>query len=105
MYADDHQIFASGLSTSVVEGKLLSEGNTVRSLNGKGKLATNECSEISIHVTGLQIDFIMRTIEIYQIIRLESELNFSEHISSVCKKGSQQIGVFETSREAYIHSC
>ena len=26
MYADDHQIFASGLSTSIVEGKVMSEG-------------------------------------------------------------------------------
>ena len=29
MYADDHQIFASALSTSVVESKLLSEGNKI----------------------------------------------------------------------------
>ena len=38
----------------------------------------------------------MRTIEIYQIIRsiqLDSELNFSEHINSVCKMASQGIGV------------
>ena len=42
------------------------------------------------------INFAMKTIEIYQIIRsihLDSELNFSEHISSVCKNASQQIGV------------
>ena len=29
MYADDHQIFASGSSTSIVEGKLLSEGSKI----------------------------------------------------------------------------
>ena len=29
MYADDHQIFASGLSTSIVEGKLMSVGNKI----------------------------------------------------------------------------
>ena len=51
MYADDHQIFASGLSTSIVGGKLLQK--EIRSLNDKGKLATSECSEISIYVTGL----------------------------------------------------
>ena len=43
------------------------------------------------------INFVMTTIEIYQIIRsihLDSELNFSEHICScVCKKARQQIGV------------
>ena len=42
------------------------------------------------------INFVMTTIEIYQIIRsihLGSELNFSEHISCVCKKADQQIGV------------
>ena len=51
MYDDDHQIFASGLSASIVGGKLLQK--EIRSLNGKGKLATSECSEISIHVNGL----------------------------------------------------
>ena len=42
------------------------------------------------------INFAMKTIEIYQIIRsihLDSELNFSEHISWVCKKATQGIGV------------
>ena len=29
MYADDHQIFASGLSTSIVDGKLMSVGNKI----------------------------------------------------------------------------
>ena len=28
-YSDDHQIFASGSSTSIVEGKLLSEGSKI----------------------------------------------------------------------------
>ena len=42
------------------------------------------------------LDFILRTIEIYQNIRsihLDSELNFSEHINSVCKIASQQMEV------------
>ena len=42
------------------------------------------------------INFAMKTIETYQIIRsihLDSELNFSEHISWVCKKATQGIGV------------
>ena len=29
MYADDHQIFASGSSTSIVEGNLLGEGSKI----------------------------------------------------------------------------
>ena len=29
MYADDHQNFASGVSASIVEGKLLSEGSKI----------------------------------------------------------------------------
>ena len=36
------------------------------------------------------INFAMKTIEIYQIIRsihLDSELNFSEHVNSVLQKG------------------
>ena len=44
------------------------------------------------------INFAMKTIETYQIIRsihLDSQLNFSEHISWVCKKATQGIGVSE----------
>ena len=68
------------IKSSIIEDKLLSEG--IRSLNGTGKT----CYE-----------WMFRNINpcYYQIVQahLDSELNFSEHISSVCKKASQQIGV------------
>jgi len=42
MYTDDHQIFASGSSTSIVEGKLLSEGNKITKWYKENLLQLND---------------------------------------------------------------
>ena len=93
MYADDHQIFASRLSTGIVEGKLMSEGNKITQWWRK---TCYKWMFRNINPCYWAVDFILRTIEIYQIIRsirLDSELNFSEHINSDCKIASQQMEV------------
>ena len=71
LYTDDHQIFALGSSTSIVEGKLLSEGNKITKWYKENLLQLNvqknqsmllgsrtEANNIKKH----------RTIEIYQIV-------------------------------------
>ena len=40
-YTDDHQIFASGSSTSIVEGKLLSEGSKITKWHKENLLQVN----------------------------------------------------------------
>ena len=42
MYTDDHQTFASGSSTSILEGKLLSEGNKIPKWYNENLLQLND---------------------------------------------------------------
>ena len=42
MYTDDHQTFASGSSTSILEGKLLSEGNKITKWYNENLLQLND---------------------------------------------------------------
>ena len=99
MYADDHQIFASGLSTSIVKGKLLSEGNEITKWYKENLLQVNaqkyqsmlpgsktEANNTNLHIDGVNIDQ-LNTIKLFGV-HLDYELNFSEHISSVCKKAT-----------------
>ncbi|PFX24165.1 putative RNA-directed DNA polymerase from transposon BS [Stylophora pistillata] len=105
MYADDHQIFASGSSASIVQEKLLSEGSKITKwykenllqvsvqkyqsmLMGSGTEAKNS---ISLHIDGTDIEQ-SKSIKLLGVL-LDSELNLSEHITLVCKKASQQKGV------------
>ena len=111
MYADDYQIFASGASASIVEGKLLSEGSKIIKLYKENLLQMNVqkyqsmliCSgteannSINLHIDGTNIEQLKST-KLFGVL-LDSELNFSEHISFVCKKASQQIGFLRRLRK------
>ena len=70
MYADDHQIFASGSSTSIVEGKLLllSEGSKITRWYKENLLQVNvqkhqsmelgaesETNKINLHIDAVNI--------------------------------------------------
>ena len=93
-----------GLVYSIVEGKLLSE--VIRSLDGtrenllqvnvekyQSKLlgSRTEANIINLHIDGVNIEQ-LKSFKLFGV-HLDSELNFSEHISSVCIKASHQIGV------------
>ena len=99
IHADNHQIFASGSSTSIVEGKLLSEGSKIARWYKENLLQVNvqkyqsmvlgaesEANNINLHIDGVNIE------------QLKSIKLSSEHIGSVCKKASQQIGVLRRLR-------
>lgn len=94
MYADDHQIFASGSSASIVEEKLLSEGSKITKwyeenlvqvnvqkyqsmLMGSGTEAKNSITDL--HIAGTDIEQ-SKSIKLLGV-PLDSELNFSEHIT------------------------
>ena len=110
MYADHHQIFASGSSTSIIEGKLLSEGHKITRWYKENLLKVNvqkyqsmllgaesEANNINLHIDGVNIEQLKST-KLFGVL-LDSELHFSEHISSVCKKASQQMGVLRRLRK------
>ena len=109
-YAYDHQIFASGSSTSIVEGKLLSEGSKITRWYKENLLQVNvqkyqstvlgaesEAHNINLHIVGVNIKQLI-SIKFFGVL-LDSELNFCEHISSLSKKASQQIGVLRLLRK------
>ena len=98
MYADDHQMFASGSSASIVEGKLLSEGSKITKWYKENLLQVNvqkyqsmlldsgtEANNcIDLHMDGTNMEQ-LKSIKLFGV-RLDSELNFSERISLVCEK-------------------
>ena len=104
-YADDHQIFASGSSTTIAKVKV------VRSLYGTRKTcykivqkyqsmvlgAESEANNINLPIDGVNIEQ-LKSIKLFGVF-LGSELNFSKHISYVCKKASQQIGILRRLRK------
>ena len=57
----------------------------------------NRKQKIYLHIDGVNIEH-LKTIKLFRVL-LDSELNFSEHISSVCKKARQQIGVLRRLRK------
>ena len=77
MYADDHPIFSSGASASIVEGKLLSEGSKITKWYKENLLQVNVQKYQSMllgsgtnNSINLHIDGTNRTIiEIHQIVR------------------------------------
>ena len=50
-----------------------------------------------MHIDGVNIEQ-LKSIKLFGVL-LDSELNFGEHISSVCKKASQQIRVLRRLRK------
>ena len=105
---DDHQIFASGSSSSIVEG--MSEGSKITRWHKENLLQVNvqkyqpmvlgaesEANNINVDINGVNIEQ-LKSIKLFGVF-LDSELSFSEHISSVCRKASQQIGVLRRLRK------
>ena len=54
-------------------------------------VAESEANNINLDINGVNIEQ-LKSIKLFGVF-LDSELNFNEHMSSVCRKASQQIGV------------
>ena len=59
--------------------------------------AESETNNINLHIDAVNIKQ-LKSIKLFCVF-LDSELNFSEHISFVCKKASQQMGVLRRLRK------
>ena len=60
-------------------------------------VAESEANNINLDINGVNIEQ-LKSIKLFGVF-LDSELSFSEHISSVCRKASQQIGVLRRLRK------
>ena len=102
MYADDHQIYHAGADQAAVTFQLKDSANLARTWNDSNLLAGNLKKYQVLNLGFIQNDsnICVNDVEIetkdnikFLGVVLDSELNFSEHIISICKKASQRIGV------------
>ena len=108
MYADDHQVYFNGTRIESVASFLKNETKTVSQWYKANLLQANP-NKYQILVMAPQrgdknaMDTCTMTIEHQQIrptrnlkilgIFMDDELSFSDHVSDICKKASQKLGV------------
>ena len=109
MYADDHQFYEMHKKVSEVQVKLqdcateatgwydsnLLKGNFKKygtMIIGKKK------EEIKINVKGTEVESYDNLMLLG--VNIDSHLNFTEHISNVCEKSSQQVGIIMRMRNS-----
>ena len=102
MYADDHQIYHAGADQAAVTSQLKDSANLATTWYDSNLLAGNlkkyqvlnlgfTQNDSNICVNDVVIDTKDNIILLGVV--LDSKLNFSEHVISICKKASQRIGV------------
>ena len=102
MYADDHQIYHAGADQAAVTFQLKDSANLATTWYDSNLLAGNLKKYQVLNLGFIQndSDICVSNVEIETKdniillgVVLDSKLNFSEHIISICKKASQRIGV------------
>ena len=105
MYADDHQIYHTGCNQSSVTSKLRDSARTATKWYDHNLLAGNLKKYQTMNIGYSQDNSAAHAIcvnneEIKSVeslnllgVAIDSKLNFTDHISSICKKASQRIGV------------
>lgn len=108
MYADDHQIYAMGQHISNVMEQLKKEAELASTWYSNNLLlanpekyqiltltprqhVNNANEELTINLEGNEIKS-SKSLNLLGV-NIDDALNFSEHISNVCKKASQKVGV------------
>lgn len=102
MYAEDHQIYHAGADQAAVTLQLKDSANLATTWYDSNLLAGNlkkyqvlnlgfNQNDSNICVNNVEIET-KDNITLLGVV-LDSNLNFSEHIISICKKASQRIGV------------
>ena len=114
MYADDHQIYHAGADQAAVTSQLKDSANLATTWYDSNVLAGNlkkyqvlnlgfNQNDSNICVNDVVIETKDNTILLGVV--LDSKLNFSEHIISICKKASQRIGVLMRLRNLIPMKC
>ena len=111
MYADDHQIYVACDSSALVEEKLNENGERMPEWYKDNMLQVN-CSKYQCMLLGhrnqerrtMNIDIGGEKVKQSQSIKLlgvhlDEQLNFSHHISDICKRVSKQVGVLNRLRK------
>lgn len=102
MYADDHQIYHAGADQAAVTSQLKDSANLATTWYDSNLLAGNLKKYQVLNLGFTQNDsnicvndVVIETKDniILLGVVLDSKLNFSEHVISICKKASQRIGV------------
>ena len=104
MYADDHQMYIVGSDMSIMCTNMEKEGNSAlkwykdnyllsnpEKLNAIGIKRRNETEQINIKIG----DQAIKTTDNIKLlgVNFDENLIFSQHISELCKKASQRVGV------------
>ena len=104
MYADDHQMYIVGSDISIMCTNMEKEGNSAlkwckdnyllsnpEKLNAIGIKQRNETEQINIKIG----DEAIKTTDNIKLlgVNFDENLTFSQHISELCKKVSQRVGV------------
>jgi hypothetical protein len=104
MYADDHQIYVASESSNKVEDKLIEDGERMTKWYKDNVLQVN-CDKyqgmllgyknkertVNINIGGENVEQ-AQSIKILGV-NLDEQLNFSYHISEICKRVSKQVGI------------
>ena len=108
MYADDHQVYFNGTRNESVAFSLKNETKTVSQWYKANLLQANPNKYQILVMTPQRgdknaMDMCTMTIDDQQIrparnlkilrINMDDELSFSNHVSDICKKASQKVGV------------
>ena len=107
MYADDHQMYTSGTDFSTVRNSLEKEGQKAASWYRDNYLLANRDKFQALIINPRNVDMNSQSLDIHidgQVIintdhikllgvHIDESINFSTHISEVCKKASKKVGV------------
>ena len=109
MYADDHQIYHTGSDQSSITSKLRDSARTATKWHDSNQVLAGNLEEISncMNIAGYSQDnnsaahaICVSNEEIKPVqnlkllgVTIDSKRNFTNHISLICKKASQKIGV------------
>ena len=101
MYADDHQIFHVGYDSREVISKLRESAETATKWYESNLLMGNLEKYQTMNIGRSTVDTLslngkeIRTAEELQLlgVTIDSQMDFNNHISALCKRASQKIGV------------
>ena len=113
MYADDHQFYESGKDLNLVEANLQECARVVTEWYDSNGLKGNYKKYGSMIVSRAGKSAMSIKVKDYSIepehnisllgVNIDSKLSFTDHISAICKRSSQRVGVSDEVTESHSH--